>query len=207
MNEKWTYVGAATTGQTVALAVARPRWSLYRDGRRPRGAWEPELLSLERRDREDAVRWLARAAGDVREPLGENGVRPVLLVDRSEIGGGDLLVRALDRELDRGVAALRRLRIIKLDVTTRDVERSHDVVARRTVLAPLLDAIERRLLIPPRGSTGREFGDQAENVARKPDALGPREDLVRAVALCVWAIDVEGHAAAVGGETGALNVY
>jgi len=206
LNEQWTYVGVATSGQSVALAVARPRWSLYRGGRRPRGEWEPHLLSLERQNRDDAVRWLARAAGDVRVPLGEEGARPVLLVDRSEIGGGDLLVRALDRELDRGVA-LRRVRTIVLDVTTRDVERSPGVVARRTVLAPLLDAIERDCLTPPRSPHANEFADQADALARRPDALGAREDLVRAVALCVWAIDVEGHAAAVGGETGALNVY
>lgn len=206
MNEQWTYVGVATSGQSVALAVARPRWSLYRGGRRPRGAWEPKLLSLERKDRDDAVLWLARAVGDVRMPLGEEGARPVLLVDRSEVGGGDLLLRALERELDRGVA-LRRVRTIVLDVTTRDVERSPGVVARRAVLAPLLDAIERDLVTPPRGQLGIEFANQADALARKPDALGPREDLVRAVALCVWAIDVEGHAAAVGGETGALNVY
>lgn len=206
MNEQWTYVGVATSGQSVALAVARPRWSLYRGGRRPRGAWEPKLLSLERKDRDDAVLWLARAVGDVRMPLGEEGARPVLLVDRSEVGGGDLLLRALERELDRGVA-LRRVRTIVLDVTARDVERSPGVVARRAVLAPLLDAIERDLVTPPRGQLGIEFANQADALARKPDALGPREDLVRAVALCVWAIDVEGHAAAVGGETGALNVY
>lgn len=208
MNEQWTYVGAATAGQTVALAVARPRWSLWREGRRPRGAWEPNLVSLVRRDRDDAVRWLAQAAGDVRTPLGESP-RPVLLVDRSEVGGGDLLLRELERALERS-RALRRVRMIRLDVTVRDVERSADVVARRTVLVPLLDALERDVLILPKGPIGDEFVDQYDALARKPDALGPREDLVRAVALCVWAIDGEGRVAAGGaGEPreGRLNVY
>lgn len=205
MNEQWTYVGASTDGQSVALAVARPRWSLWSQGRRPRGTWETNLVSLVRHDRDDAVRWLARAAGDVRTPLGESP-RPVLLVDRSEVGGGDLLLRALERELDRG-RSLRRVRLIPLDVTARDVERSPGVVARRTVLTPFLDALERDVLTPPRGPVAIEFANQAEALTRKPDALGVREDLVRAVALCVWAIDVEGRSAAGEPGSGRLNVY
>lgn len=204
MNEQWTYVGVATAGQSVALAVARPRWSLYREGRRPRGTWEPNLLSLERRDREDAVRWLVRSAGDVRTLVGQSP-RPVVLLDRSEAGGGDLLLLAVSREIDRG-AVLRRVRTIPLDVTSRDVDRSPGVVARRTVLAALLDVIERDVLAPPGDQLGKEFVDQAEALARKPDALGVREDLVRAVALCAWAIGVEGREVAESGG-GGLHVY
>lgn len=205
MNEQWTYVGASTAGQSVALAITRPKWSLWSKGRRPRGDWQPNLVSLVRRDRDDAVRWLADAAGDVRTPIGESP-RPVLLVDHSEVGGGDLLLRALERQLDRG-RSLRRLRVIPLDVTARDVERSPGVVARRVVLVPFLDALERDALTPPRGPLGEEFVTQYDALARKPDALGVREDLVRAVALCVWAIDVESRVGAGASGAGRLNVY
>lgn len=205
MNEQWTYVGLSTAGQSVAVAIARPRWRLFRSGRQPRGAWEPNLLSLDRRNRDDAVRWLAAAAGDVRTPIGESP-RPVLLVDRAEVGGGDLLLRALEREIYRG-ATLKRLRTIPLDVTSRDVERSPGVVARRVVLAPLLDAFECDALSLPRSTAGKDFVDQYDALARKPDALGAREDLVRAVALVVWAIDVEGRLDGSGGLVGAMNVY
>lgn len=205
MNELWTYVGAATLGQSVAVAVARPRWTLWSKGRRPRGTWETNLVSLAKCEREAAVRWLAQAAGDVRTPLGDSP-RPVLLVDHSEVGGGDILLRAIERELMRG-SAFRRIRIIPLDVTARDVERSAGVVSRRTVLAPFLDALERDTLTPPKGTVGKAFVDQYDALARKPDALGVREDLVRAVALCVWAIDVEGRVGSGQPGEGSLNVY
>lgn len=205
MNEQWTYVGAATHGQSLAVAIARPLWTLWSKGRRPRGTWETNLVSLVRHERKAGVRWLAQAAGDVRTPLGDSP-RPVLLVDRSEVGGGDLLLLAIERELERG-KAFRRVRIIPLDVTTRDVERSAGVVSRRTVLAPFLDALERDALTPPNGTVGQEFVDQYDALARKPDALGVREDLIRAVALCVWAIDVEGRVGAGASGEGRLNVY
>lgn len=205
MNGQWTYVGAATRGPDVAFAVARPRWTLYAAGRKPRGEWQTEILSLQRQPRGDFVDWLSRSAGDPRTPFGA-GLRGTVVLDVSEVGGGDLLYRACERAIEM-TPILRRVRWHALDVTPRDVERSARVIARRDVLSPFLDALERDVLTLLKGPLSDDLIDQYDALTRKPDAVGSREDLVRAVALCVWAIDLEGRAANTGGETGALHVY
>ena len=195
MNEKWAYVAATTVGPSVALAVARPRWAAPQKGQ-PHGEWQPELLSLDRKDREAAVAWLSSTAGYPSTVIG-GSLRGAVLLDISEAGGGDLLLRAIQREAGRAVG-LQRLRIYPLDVTQRDVERGPRVVSRRAVLAPLLDAIERDTLPTIPGPHAKEFVDQYDALSRKPDAIGGNEDLVRAVALVVWAIDLEGRLDAAG---------
>lgn len=205
MNGKWTYVGAATLGAEVAYAVARPKWSLYAGGRKPRGEWQTEVLLLRRDTRGAFVDWLSRAAGDVRTALGE-GQNGTVMLDISEVGGGDLLLRGVRRATER-TPTLKKLRCLALDVTPRDVERSPRVVARRDVLAPFLDAIERDSIQLPAGPLALELIDQYDALTRKPDATAGREDLVRAVALCAWAIDLEGQTAGTNEGLGVLNAY
>ena len=204
MNAKWTYVGAATLGPEVAYAVARPKWTLCSGGRKPRGEWRTDILSLKRVPRGAFVDWLAMAAGDGRTALGE-GLRGTVMLDVSEAGQGGLLRLAVERAIER-TPPLSKIRFLALDVTARDVERSSRVVARNDVLVPFLDAIERGAIQLPHGPASIELVDQYDALTRKPDAAGGREDLVRADALCVWAIHLEGRADT-GGTMGALNAY
>lgn len=205
MNAEWVYVGASTLGPEVAWAVARPRWSLYRGGRKPRGEWRASLVSIRRAARESFVEWLGAEARASQGAIGASP-RSTVILDVAEVGGGDLLRRSVDRALERA-PILKRARFLALEVTPRDIEPSGRTVARRDVLAPFLDAIERDALPLPKGPYTKELIDQYDALTRKPDALGGREDLVRAVALCVWAIDLEGQEVAGGEKRGGLYVY
>lgn len=206
MNGESVYVGVATLGAEVAYAVARPRWSLYDAGRKQRGEWRTDVLSIRRIPRAAFVGWLVRSMGDAGAPLGASP-RRTLLLDTSEVGAGGLLLRSVQRAVDR-TPVLRPLRVFALDVTQRDVEFSESVVARKDVLVPFLDAIERDVIgIPKKEPLALELVDQYDALTRKPDTLGGREDLVRAVALVTWAIDLEGCTTSTGGKPGALNAY
>jgi hypothetical protein len=162
-------------------------------------------VSLRRGARESFVGWLGAEARSSQGAIGASP-RSTVLLDVAEVGGGDLLWRSVVRALDR-VPALRRARYLPLEVTPRDLEPSGRTVARRDVLAPFLDAVERDVLPMPKGPHAKEMIDQYEALTRKPDALGGREDLVRAVALCVWAIDLEGREVGGGEKLGGLYVH
>lgn len=212
MNDGWTYVGLSTFGASVSLAVVRPRWRLTLAGRKPRGEWEAEVLDLRRDDRDALLVWIHRELTEKKGPIGE-GTRLRLLLDTSEPGAGDLLVRAVRRHLDH-YPIFRRLAVNALDLTERDVDRSvradgTQTVSRREVLAPLLEAVYGTRLSVPRGRLAREFADQAEGLRKRSAKDEPgKEDLVRAVAVCTWALELEGGGRLKGfGSTAPMNAY
>jgi hypothetical protein len=196
LNDGWTYLGISTFDASVSLAAVRPKWRLTLEGRKPRGEWEAEVLDLRRDDREAVLAWLHRSLAEKRGAAGES-TRLRLLLDTSEPGAGDLLVRAVRRHLDQ-YQVFRRLLVNALDVTERDVDRSTradgtQTVSRREVLAPLLEAVYGGRLSVPRGRLARELADQTEALRKRTAKDEPgQEDLVRAVAVCTWALELEG---------------
>lgn len=196
MNDGWTYVGMTTCDGLATLATVRPRWRLTVGGRKPRGEWEAALLDLRRDDQESTLTWLHRNLTEGRAPVGDSP-RVRLLLDASEPGSGDLLSRAVARRIDL-YPVFRRLLVNTFELVDRHVDRGTrddgtQTVSRRDVLAPLLEAVAERKLSVPRNSMGREFADQATALRQKTARDEPgNEDLVRAVALCVWAIEREG---------------
>ncbi len=196
MNNDWTYVGASTSDGLATLTVVRPRWRLTVGGRRPRGEWEAALLDLRRDDQESILTWLHRNLTEGRAPVGDSA-RVRLLLDVSEPGTGDLLSRAVVRRIDR-YPVFRRLTVNTFELLDRHVDRGTradgtQTIARREVLAPLLEAVAERKLTIPRGGMGREFVDQATALRGKTARDEPgAEDLIRAAALCMWAIEREG---------------
>lgn len=214
MNDEWVYVGVAPvlSSESISVAVVAPRWNLTVGGRKPRGEWGAALLDLRREEsRESFITWLQRSLMEKRGPAGE-ATRLTILFDVNEAGAGDLLFRAFQHARER-YPILRRPRPVFVDVTSREIERTvrgdgAQIVPRRSVLLALLDTLERDLLSLGRAALGREFIEQYTAVTKKPDPSLAREDLVRAVALCCWAFELEGGGRLRGFDTpGTLNVY
>lgn len=216
MDESWTYIGMSTLGDEVAIATTRPRWNLSVRGRKPRGEWHMTLLGLRRETRSDLSEWLLRQVAENRGPIGESR-RLTVLVDVSEYGAGDLLRRALARALDRYPVLRRRVRPVLLAVTERDVtpsgrEDGAVLLSRRDLVAPLLEALEAGRLSAERNELAREFREQMDALRRRSSFQGAEEapeDLVRAVALTAWAIDIEGGGRLRGmaADEGRISVY
>lgn len=198
MDESWAYLGLSTKGEDVTIGAARPRWDLAVKGRKPRGEWCPTVEWLERLPRADLGGWLLRKVADSREPVWTSP-RLTLLVDIGRYGEGDLVRSALERAFDRWVGLRQRLRPHLIEVTDRDVLRSQRpdgilTLPRREVLASLSSSVEAEHFDIQKGPLVKEFLDQFEAIRRRPEpeAGTAGEDLVRAVALTVWALHREG---------------
>jgi len=201
VDETWAYVGLSTAGDEIAMAAARPTWTLTVTGRKPRGEWSAVLHWLERQERANLGDWLARqvSSSDGQSPIwGSRRLR--MLVDVSEYGAGELLRHTLARAMDRYRFLGTRLRMTLVDVTERDVLPSGRAdgaltLSRRLLVAPLLAALEDGRIKATRSALYAEFREQMDALRRRaalPGVEEAREDLVRAVALPTWALHQEG---------------